>query len=149
MPDKTLVPARKLLNRLRLLMEQDFETSGIRMDIESEPADLDLYIDEKQISQVLINLCKNALQSLASQHDGWVTVKAGVNNEDKKYLSVTDNGPGIPQEQLEEIFLPFYTTKEKGTGIGLSLSKQILHLHRGNLQVHSDPGRETVFVLTF
>ncbi len=138
LPDKTLVPAQKLLTRLRLLMDQELEVSNIRLSTESKPEELELYIDEKQISQVLINLCKNALQSLSGQEGGHIAIRAGINGEGRKFISVTDNGPGIPPEQMEEVFVPFFTTKEKGTGIGLSLSRQILHLHRGNLQVHSN-----------
>ena len=148
-PDRTLVPAQALVDKVRLLMAEDVKTAGIRLNTVVEPGDLELYIDEKQISQVLINLTKNAVQSLAAGKDGMIGIRAGINGEGKKFISITDNGPGIPAEQLEEIFVPFFTTKEKGTGIGLSLSKQILNLHKGNLLVRSSPHEETVFILSF
>lgn len=148
-PDKTLVRAGKLLNTVRLLVEQEISDAGIQMETLADPQDLELFIDEKQISQVLLNLSKNAIDSLDSRENGLLVLKAGVNGDGKKFISITDNGPGIPPEQLEEIFVPFFTTKEKGTGIGLSLSKQIMNLHGGNLIAYSIPDEQTSFLLSF
>ncbi|HLT51258.1 MAG TPA: HAMP domain-containing sensor histidine kinase [Arenibacter sp.] len=73
----------------------------------------------------------------------------GTNDKGKKYIRITDNGPGIPPDLMDEIFIPFFTTKNTGTGIGLSLSKQIMHLHGGTIKVHSLPYKETSFILSF
>ncbi|MEM6866197.1 MAG: ATP-binding protein, partial [Bacteroidota bacterium] len=107
-----------------------------------------LFIDEKQVSQILLNLCKNAIQSVAETGEGEVQLIA-LQENDTKLIEVRDNGPGIPEELLEEIFVPFFTTKTEGTGIGLSLSKRVMQLHGGSLKVHSIPNSETVFRLTF
>jgi C4-dicarboxylate-specific signal transduction histidine kinase len=148
-PDKKLVQARKLIDRFMLIMEQQKKEREVGLEKSIDPEDLELFIDEKQISQLLINLGKNALQALDGKENGLIKVSAGRNPHGQKYIRVSDNGPGIPSDLLEEIFVPFFTTKKAGTGIGLSLSKQIMHRHGGNLSVHSMPDEETSFTLVF
>ena len=128
-------------------MSQENKNNEISFEVETNPLDLELYIDEKQISQILINLSKNAFQSLDNQENGIIKITAGISRNHKKYISVWDNGPGIPPELIEEIFVPFFTTKNTGTGIGLSLSKQIMHLHGGSMTVVSR--ENTRFTLIF
>ncbi len=146
-PDKTLVPAQKLLERIKVLMNQENQNNTISIETIAYPEDLQLFVDEKQISQVLINLCKNALQSLADQENGRIKIMAGTKGQGNQFIEVRDNGPGIPPEHIDEIFVPFFTTRTSGTGIGLSLSKQIMHLHGGNIRVVSN--ENTVFTLNF
>ena len=148
-PNKTLVKGKDLLEKIDVLMsarliegESDFKTV-------CHPDDLEFYIDEKQISQILINLGKNALQSVESTKGGEVHMIAGIDENGSKYIEIRDNGPGIPPELMDEIFVPFFTTKSEGTGIGLSLSKRVMQLHGGGIQVRSIPHKETVFRLTF
>ncbi len=148
-PDKTLVGAQRLLEKVKLLMDQENYSGKVKFETLVDPEDLELFIDEKQISQILINLSKNALQSLAGQEKGVLMISSGIAQDGKKYIAVRDNGPGIAPELIDEIFVPFFTTKNTGTGIGLSLSKQIMHLHGGTIKVHSVPNRETAFVLFF
>jgi len=146
-PDKSLINAKRLLNKIKVFMGEENNNQPTSFEITVQPADLELYIDEKQISQILINLSKNALQSLNGQQNGKIKMIAGLSKENKKYISVIDNGPGIPPDLIDEIFVPFFTTKDTGTGIGLSLSKQIMHLHGGNIGVRSNG--VTVFTLSF
>ena len=146
-PDRELVKAQKLLDKIKVLMDQEKNKDHITFEVVSKPADLELFIDEKQISQILINLSKNALQSLSGQEKGAIRIMATQNKKGKKFLEVRDNGPGIPPDLIDEIFVPFFTTKNSGTGIGLSLSKQIMHLHGGSIQVTSN--KNTVFTLSF
>jgi len=148
-PDKTLVSAKRLLDKVINLMEQEANNRNIIFEVKVEPVDLKFFIDEKQISQVLINLIKNSLQSLEKKNGGTVKITAGINTQGNRFIKVFDNGYGISKDIIDEIFVPFYTTKDKGTGIGLSLSKQILHLHGGSLSVNSIPKKETWFTLTF
>jgi nitrogen fixation/metabolism regulation signal transduction histidine kinase len=148
-PDKTLVPAQKLLDKVKTLMDQQSPNSAVLFEAKANPENLELFIDEKQISQILINLCKNALQSLEGKEKGTIKILSGTNEIGKKFIEVWDNGPGIPEDLIDEIFVPFFTTKNAGTGIGLSLSKQIMHLHGGNIKVRSIPDKETSFLLTF
>jgi len=148
-PDRTLIPAQKLIERVKVLMIQDKKNDNLSFEIEVTPLDLELFLDEKQLTQVLVNLCKNAKQSLGTTKEGYIKVIAGISKEGDKYIEVIDNGPGIPHDLIDQIFVPFFTTKSTGTGIGLSLSKQIMRLHGGNLVVRSEPHKRTVFTLVF
>lgn len=148
-PDKEIVNAKKLLSKVLVLIQQDRDNSNVEIKLTIDPEKLELFIDSKQITQVLINLGKNALQSLLNKEGGVVKISAGINKSQKKYITVSDNGPGIDPELIDEVFVPFFTTKNSGTGIGLSLSKQIMQLHGGSLMVHSIPKKKTTFILTF
>ncbi|RIV34920.1 histidine kinase [Flagellimonas lutimaris] len=148
-PNKTLVKGKDLLEKIDVLMSARLIEGDSEFTTRCNPEDLEFYIDEKQISQVLINLAKNGLQSVESIEGGKVQVIAGVDENGSKYIEIQDNGPGIPPEVMDEIFVPFFTTKSEGTGIGLSLSKRVMQLHGGGIQVRSVPETETVFRLTF
>jgi len=148
-PDKALVPAQKIMNKVKVLLEQESKNGSITIETIINPEEIELFIDEKQISQVLVNLGKNAAQSLGEQENGLIKITTGTNSKGVKYIEVWDNGPGISPELIDEIFVPFFTTKKSGTGIGLSLSRQIMHLHGGNLIVHSVQPEYTSFVLSF
>lgn len=151
-PDKIIVKAQNLLDKVKLLMHQENQHTKVIFEVNATPNDLELFIDEKQISQILINLVKNAFQAIEALDDqtkGRIKINAGITDQDKRYLQVCDNGAGIPPEIIDEIFVPFFTTKNSGTGIGLSLSKQIMHLHGGTIKVNSIPFEETSFVLYF
>lgn len=146
-PDKELVPALPLLEKIKLLLDEQKDLKKFEIEILVEPQELELYLDEKQITQVLLNLGKNAQQSLEHQDQGNIRFIAGINKMNKKYIQVQDNGPGISPELMDEIFVPFFTTKNTGTGIGLSLTKQIMRLHNGSITVSSN--ETTQFTLTF
>ena len=148
-PDKKIVLAQSLLEKVKLLVSQNPEFSNTSIELQIATPSLELFIDEKQITQVLINLCKNALQSLSNQENSSIKLIAGIDPAGEKYIEVEDNGPGIPHELINEIFVPFFTTKNSGTGVGLSLSKQILRMHGGNLKVKSIPEKNTTFTLFF
>jgi signal transduction histidine kinase len=98
---------------------------------------------------VSINLRKNAIQALAGQENKKICMKGWMDAISRVHIAVEDNGPGIEKEALERIFIPFFTTKKTGSGIGLSLSRQIMRLHKGNLSVDSNTGEKTVFTLRF
>ncbi|SHI90978.1 sensor histidine kinase [Aquimarina spongiae] len=148
-PDKALINVDKLLEKVLVLMTQNKNEHVVDITITSPEDTIEIYADEKLITQVLVNLSKNAIQALNGIENAKLELITGVNENGKKYISVKDNGPGIPPDILQQIFVPFYTTKNEGTGIGLSLSKQIMHLHGGNLTVHSILHKETVFTLLF
>lgn len=147
-PDKTLLPAHKLFEKARVLTSKEADQIT-RISWSIQPNGLELFVDEKQVTQILINLVKNAAHSLEGIENGDIHVTASIDDNDRKYIEVKDNGPGIPEELIDEIFVPFFTTKDKGTGIGLSLSKQIMQRHGGSLKLHSIPHKETVFTLLF
>lgn len=139
---------KNLFNHLKILLEKELKKKNIEFKINCKPEQMILYADEKLIEQVLINLIKNSIESLKETIHPIIRLESEGDN-DKIEIKVLDNGPGISREVIENIFIPFFTTKEKGSGIGLSLSRQIMHLHGGNIFVKSEPGKETVFTLQF
>jgi len=112
------------------------------------PDDLQINADQELIDTVLINLFKNALQAIDGNKDALIGLSAYLDDRARVLIQVEDNGPGIIPEAQGKIFIPFFTTKEKGSGIGLSLSRQIMQMHHGNLTVDSKPGK-TVFTMQF
>jgi nitrogen fixation/metabolism regulation signal transduction histidine kinase len=141
-PNKKIVLAKELIDKILIMMVE----SDINFSVKVDPVDLEFYIDEVQLKLVLINLIKNAIQSLKDQKEKLIEINAGI-SKNRKFIGVKDNGPGIPSELIDEIFIPFFTTKTNGSGIGLSLSKQIARLHGGSLVVHSKINEETSFIV--
>jgi two-component system, NtrC family, nitrogen regulation sensor histidine kinase NtrY len=148
-PEKKSVPLGLLLENTITLINIEPIDKKIEIVWEVNPADLEISADKKQISQVLINLIKNSLEALKNNESGLIQLKGDINKNGRAQVSVTDNGPGIPEDLMDKIFVPFFTTKESGSGIGLSLSRQIMLLHGGSLKVVSKPGVQTVFTLEF
>lgn len=148
-PDKKKFRFDDLGNRIKVLYSSLENSDKVKLTVSASPAEMEFYADENQISQVLINLVKNALAANEQNPEGRIHIRAGYNTAHRPEIRVSDNGPGIPAEILEQIFVPFFTTRENGSGIGLSLSRQIMRLHGGSLQVRSTPGKETVFSMTF
>ncbi len=148
-PDKKIIIVEKLLEKVKVLAGQVAGFDAISCQIDSIVDNLEIFADEKQITQILINLSKNAIQSMAGKTDGVLTFTSGITADRGKYIAVKDNGSGIPQEIIDQIFIPFFTTKSDGTGIGLSLSKKIMQLHGGNIILQSIPTKETIFTLVF
>jgi len=148
-PDKVIFRLEDLVTRIKVLYASLENSGKVKLSVAISPPEMELFADENLISQVLINLTKNALQANERNPEGKIQITIGVNSEHRPEIRVTDNGPGIPDEILEQIFVPFFTTRENGSGIGLSLSRQIMRLHGGSLQVRSIPGKETVFSMVF
>lgn len=148
-PDKKLFRFEELATRIKVLYSSLENSELVKLSISINPPGLELFADENLISQVLLNLTKNALQANEKNPEGKISIIAGINQNRRLEVRVMDNGPGIPEDILEQIFVPFFTTKESGSGIGLSLSRQIMRLHGGSLQVRSTPGKETVFSMIF
>jgi signal transduction histidine kinase len=110
---------------------------------------LEIVADKEQISQVLINLIKNSLEALKSAGEGKIILGGEINSNGRVQLTVSDNGTGIHEDLMDKIFIPFFTTKESGSGVGLSISRQIMMLHGGSLKVISVPGNLTQAILEF
>lgn len=142
-PDKKYLNAANLLNQIKLLFESDCK-NGACLEVMAAPETLEIYADEGLISQVLINLVKNAIQANEGNPKAKISVIAK-SKDSRVEIDVVDNGPGIPKEIIDEIFVPFFTTHENGSGIGLSISRQIVRLHGGMLKVKSVPNCETAF----
>jgi two-component system, NtrC family, nitrogen regulation sensor histidine kinase NtrY len=148
-PALTQVNTCDLVENTMMLYRLELEGKNIRVSVSVPDGNIKLNIDEKLISQVLVNLLKNAAESLEGRENAEIKIGCRINGKGQTEVLVADNGPGIPPDLIDEIFIPFFTTRKNGTGIGLSLSRQIMRLHNGSLKVRSIPGRETVFTMTF
>ncbi|HVE60890.1 MAG TPA: HAMP domain-containing sensor histidine kinase [Chitinophagaceae bacterium] len=140
---------RELFANLHQLMLPTFEQKEIEMEIILRDPELSLQADPSLLEQVLINLVVNAIEAVKETQNPKIILSAEQMPNKKIALKIGDNGQGMPEELVEKIFIPFFTTKKNGSGIGLSLCKQIVMLHRGTIQVHSMDGRGTVFSLQF
>jgi len=138
-----------LFDKLQTLLLDEAGSHGIVLEFRSSPDTLELTADQSLLEMVLINLIKNAFQAIGKSKDGKVYVSAFKNIENRVTINVKDNGAGIPPDIMDDIFIPFYTTKNEGSGIGLSLSRQIMRLHSGTITVSSDPDNGSVFSLEF
>lgn len=137
-----------LFKNISNLLKPSLDEKQISIEFIQQTKRLELNIDIHLIEQVLINLIINARQACEDQEDGKIVVSAERFREGVQ-IKVADNGKGIPAEILDTIFVPFYSTKKTGSGIGLSLSKQIMMLHNGRLQVQSEEGKGTVMSMIF
>ncbi len=146
-PDFSKFTVDSLFGKCKLLMESNI-ADNIKITTDIHPGDIELTADYAQVEQLLINLIKNAVEALGSRKKGTIHLKAHY-GERKVLIHVKDNGPGIPNDIIEDIFVPFYTTKENGSGIGLSLSKQIMQNHNGTISVNTAPDKGAVFTLKF
>lgn len=147
-PNVKKVLVRDLFENLYQLMEPTLDKKNIEMDIVLKDTGLSVEVDPSLIEQVLINLVVNAIEALKDRQNAMIVLSATSNNN-KVAIKVADNGSGIPDDIMENIFIPFFSTKKTGSGIGLSLCKQIMMLHKGNIIVHSVPGQGTAFTLQF
>lgn len=140
---------KTLLKNIELLMEEEMEKKNIAFSISVMPENIDISLDEQLIEQVLINLLKNAIHAVEGRPSPTIEVKAFFNKRGRVTVQVIDNGVGILKEVIDKIFIPFFTTKPTGSGIGLSLSKQIIRLHNGSITASSEPEIGTTFTITF
>jgi len=139
----------KLLSGIAILMKEESSVKQIVLETSVQPGNLVVYADEKLISQVLINMISNATHALKESSGGKIELIARQDDKQRTYIKVKDNGHGIPAEIIDKIFIPFYTTRENGSGIGLSLARQIMHMHNASIRVASSPGEGTIFTLEF
>ena len=148
-PEKKLFKVADLMNRVQILYNSLEKSDKTNLSVSLTNPDLEIFADQNLISQVLINLLKNALEANESNYSGMIRIVASEGYNNHPDICVIDNGPGISEENIDEIFVPFFTTRQNGSGIGLSISRQIMKAHGGNLKVRSVPDKETVFCLSF
>ena len=138
-----------LFSRVEQLVRSSVSENGIQLTSTVKPESLELKADPDLIEQVLLNLLMNSVQALEGRSDGRINLSAQLEEKGKITIRIEDNGPGIPREIEKKIFIPFFTTRDNGSGIGLSLSRQILHLHHALISVSSKTGEQTVFTIVF
>ena len=129
-PEKKPFLLNELVRKLEILLETDFRENQITFSVQCHPLSIEINGDENQLSQVFLNLLKNAMQALEGRTDGVISLR--VSQTEHILIEIADNGIGIPEELQEKVFIPFFTTKSEGTGIGLSLCKQIIRQHQGH-----------------
>ncbi|HEX3010134.1 MAG TPA: ATP-binding protein [Bacteroidales bacterium] len=140
---------KSLVRNIELLMDEELKYNHIQFICSIVPEDIEFSVDEQLIEQVVINLLKNSIHALEGRPSPKIELKAFYNKRGRVTIQVIDNGVGILQDVLDKIFIPFFTTKPSGSGIGLSLSRQIMRLHGGTITANSIPETETVFTMTF
>jgi len=154
--DLTLLPEpnfqtmniEKLVRDVIALLSHDIDEGNITCQLDVRETNLDIRADKGMLEQVLINLLRNAIQALNEVEFKRLDIIIGLNGKGRPYIEVVDNGCGISEEIKSEIFVPFFTTKEQGTGIGLSLSRQLMRLHGGTLNLQTEVG-QTSFIMRF
>jgi signal transduction histidine kinase len=148
-PNFQIVKVSELFGRIEKLFSDRFHMKKIWYTYSVEPLNLELTADPDLIEQVIINLVMNSISALSATVSPTIKLVGKVDGRGGTIIQVVDNGHGVPEELLEKIFIPFFTTRKEGSGIGLSLSRQIMRAHKGGLTVHSVPDKETLFTLRF
>ena len=148
-PDFQIFQISELFARVVFLMQGECDKNNIALHTAIDPRTLELTADPDLIEQVLINLMRNAVEALTGRSNARMDLSAKLDGRGRVVIRVQDNGPGILEDVQERIFIPFFTTKRDGSGIGLALSRQIMRVHRGTISVQSRPEEETVFMLRF
>lgn len=146
-PKKELFSLTDLLHNLGELLQTDFKANNILFSLSCNPSSIKMEGDKNQLSQVFLNLLKNAMQALEETTDA--TISIIVQQTNSLRIDITDNGSGIPNELQEKIFIPFFSTKSEGMGIGLSLCKQIIRHHGGHLSLKESRHGKTIFTIEF
>ncbi|MBN2018422.1 MAG: GHKL domain-containing protein [Candidatus Cloacimonetes bacterium] len=148
-PNFQIFQIKNIFNHVDVLLEEEFKSKNIAFSYSIYPQSLELTADEDLVQQVVINLLRNAIHGVELNEKPLIELKAYVSERGRVVIQVVDNGTGIPADSIEKIFIPFYTTKKEGSGIGLSLSRQIMRLHGGTITVNSEPNVKTEFTLRF
>ena len=147
-PNYSTFRIQELFQNISTLLKDELLKKKIVITFRVRPENLFLTADEKLIEQVLINLIQNSVKALEKTSKPKINLSATIQDNHHK-IEIADNGDGITEEILENIFVPFFSTRKSGTGIGLSISRQIMKLHKGTIAARSEPGVETVFTLIF
>jgi signal transduction histidine kinase len=155
-PEFTRVNIKEFFERIMILVNSGFDNDNskdkVRPLITSSVTrdDITLVADDKLLAQVFINIIKNSIEAFGNYEEGYfISMSADRNTDGRIVLTIKDNGPGMDADTLEKIFVPFFTTKESGSGIGLSLSRQIIRIHNGNITCDSTPGNGTTILMQF
>ncbi len=149
LPQIAEVSVSELMNELRRLFEEEFIKEKIEFKWKVEPENLSLRVDREQIEQVLINVLKNSIWAVHDQETKKISIHAYPALNKRIHIEVKDSGKGLDEELLDKIFIPFFTTRSEGSGIGLSLARQIMLMHGGNISAHANAVKGSVFILDF
>jgi signal transduction histidine kinase len=143
------VRIERVFARLGRLLAADFAARSIALSIAVEPQSLEIEVDAELLDQALINLVRNAIEALRDAPDGGIALSAARDLDGRIVIAVADNGPGIAPDQREKVFVPFFTTKRQGSGVGLTLARQIATLHGGMVAITETKGGGATVSLRF
>lgn len=146
-PNIQVFPVQHLFERVQHLMDRELSSKKVNCTSTVEPDDLQLAADPALLEQVLLNLLLNSLDAVEKTSDPRIRLSAHIDEQGKIVMQVADNGCGIPDDIQEKVFVPFFTTKPAGSGIGLSLSREIVRAHKGRISVYSKAGEGSVFTI--
>ena len=135
-----VAPVRRVFARLQRLLADELAARDIQLTTSVEPETLEIAADIELLDQALINLVRNAIEALRDTPDGRISLSAHRDPDGRVVIAVADNGPGIAPDQRDKIFVPFFTTKRQGSGVGLTLVRQIATAHGATVDVSSTPG---------
>ncbi|WDD99840.1 sensor histidine kinase [Thalassomonas actiniarum] len=148
-PKKSHIKLSTLFSQVQLLATREWQEKGIYLATKITPAELDLVLDVDMAEQMLINLLQNAEQALAGVHQPQVALSAFLNARGHVVIEVSDNGPGVAGDLDDKVFVPFFTTKKEGSGVGLALTRQIMIAHGGHVALRTNKKGGATFTLTF
>ena len=148
-PEKKRVHVGELLKTVSRLVEAEWPGSESIIDVRVDPSELDLYADRDLLEPVVMNLVRNALQATQDVENPQIDLRGRLNRRGNIVIEVADNGPGVSDDIAKKIFVPFFTTKEDGSGVGLALARQVMTAHGGFVRVAQNKGGGAIFTLTF
>jgi len=149
LPKRNEINLGEALEGIRLLLENEAKERSIRLDMDMEEPDLKIYADPQQLEMVMLNLLRNAFDSFPdTRYDRQVSIRT-LRQGKRLLVMVEDNGAGIAEELIDQVFVPFFSTKEQGSGIGLSLVRQVMNKHEGSIYLESIPDEGTKVTLVF
>ncbi|KGJ92434.1 sensor histidine kinase [Thalassotalea sp. ND16A] len=148
-PNKKMIKLNELFSQVSTLATQQWGEKGISFSSSIEPSGLDINVDKDMIEQLLINLLQNAEQALATITKPMVTMNACLNKRGHVVIDISDNGVGVADDIAKKIFVPFFTTKKQGSGVGLALTRQVMVAHGGNVKLEKSAFGGALFRLTF
>ena len=146
-PDIKPIQSDELIHRIEILFKSQTEEKNIDFKAETLSKSWSFMGDIELLDMVFINLIKNSMEALENTEEPQIRITISKYEEERALIEVKDNGAGMTEEIISQIFIPFYTTKRKGSGIGLSLSNQIIRLHGGTIAVDSKPGIGSIFTI--
>src|SRR5258706_16063057 len=144
-----VVPVRRIFARLQRLLAGELAVRNIRFTMQVVPETLEVAVDVELLDQALINLVRNAMEALREETEGKITLSAIMEPSGRTTIAVADNGPGIPADQREKVFVPFFTTKRQGSGVGLTLVRQIATVHGATVGISDTEGGGTTVSMRF